>query len=114
MHDGAAIFNELAPFLRVRPQLQQICRFGAQWSSQHEPEPEGWAPFHIVTCGSCLLDVGDRRGIALRAGNVAAPLERRWCVSSRPQLTWRLWHFFWSCDSTWHVIAYAPPRSRSQ
>jgi AraC family transcriptional activator of mtrCDE len=71
MYDAAEIFNELAPLLRVRPQLQQICRFGAQWSSQHEPEPEGWAPFHIVTCGSCLLDVGDRRGIALRAGDVA-------------------------------------------
>ena len=49
MYDAAEIFNELAPLLRVRPQLQQICRFGAQWSSEHEPEPEGWAPFHIVT-----------------------------------------------------------------
>src|SRR3979490_1758873 len=39
MYDAAEIFNELAPLLRVRPQLQQICRFGAQWSSQHEPEP---------------------------------------------------------------------------
>jgi hypothetical protein len=43
MYDEAEVFKELAPLLRVRPQLQQICRFGAQWSSQHEPEPEGWA-----------------------------------------------------------------------
>jgi AraC family transcriptional activator of mtrCDE len=32
---------------------------------------EGWAPFHIVTAGACLLDIGDRRGIALRAGDIA-------------------------------------------
>jgi AraC family transcriptional regulator, activator of mtrCDE len=70
MYDEAEIFKELAPLLRVRPQLQQICRFGAQWSSQHGPEPEGWAPFHIVTFGACLLDVGDR-AITLRAGDVA-------------------------------------------
>ena len=57
MYDEAEVFKELAPLLRVRPQLQQICRFGAQWSSQHEPEPEGWAPFHIVTFGACLLEV---------------------------------------------------------
>jgi hypothetical protein len=25
----------LAPLLRVRPELQQLCRFGAQWSSDH-------------------------------------------------------------------------------
>jgi hypothetical protein len=29
MHE-AEIFSELAPLLRVRPELQQICRFGAQ------------------------------------------------------------------------------------
>jgi AraC family transcriptional regulator, activator of mtrCDE len=71
MYEEAQIFKELAALLRVRPQLQQICRFGAQWSSQHGPEPDGWAPFHIVTSGACLLDVGDRYGIALRAGDVA-------------------------------------------
>jgi AraC family transcriptional activator of mtrCDE len=71
MDDEAVIFRELAPLVRVRPQLQQICRFGAQWSSQHGPEPWGWAPFHIVTFGECLLDVGNRVGITLRAGDVA-------------------------------------------
>jgi hypothetical protein len=25
----------LAPLLRVRPELQQLCRFGAQWCSDH-------------------------------------------------------------------------------
>jgi AraC family transcriptional activator of mtrCDE len=71
MRDEANIFRELAPLLRVRPELQQICRFGAQWASGHEPEGRGWAPFHIVTHGGCLLDAGDRIGIPLNAGDVA-------------------------------------------
>ena len=72
MVDEANIFRELAPLLRARPELQQLCRFGAQWASGHEPEGRrGWAPFHIVTLGACLLDVGDRVGIRLDAGDVA-------------------------------------------
>jgi AraC family transcriptional activator of mtrCDE len=71
MRNDAEIFRELAPLLRVRPELQQICRFGAQWVSEHEPEAGGWAPFHIVTFGVCLLDVGERVGIRLEAGDAA-------------------------------------------
>jgi AraC family transcriptional activator of mtrCDE len=71
VQDEAAIFRELAPFLRVYPELQQICRFGAQWASPHGPEADGWAPFHIVTWGACLLDVGERIGILLKAGDAA-------------------------------------------
>ena len=33
MRDDADIFRELAPLLRVRPELQQICRFSAQWAT---------------------------------------------------------------------------------
>ena len=71
MHDEADIFRQLAPLLRVRPELQQICWFGSQWASEHEPEKKGWAPFHIVTQGACLLDAADRVGIPLKAGDVA-------------------------------------------
>jgi len=38
----------LAPLLRVRPELQHLCRFGAQWSSDHSSEAGGWAPFHLL------------------------------------------------------------------
>lgn len=65
------IFRELAPFLRVQPELQQICRFGAQWASGHGPEIVGWAPFHIVTHGACMLEVGEQAGIRLDAGDAA-------------------------------------------
>ena len=34
----ADAFAGLASLLRVQPELQQVCRFGAQWSSEHGPE----------------------------------------------------------------------------
>ena len=71
MLEESDVFRGLAPLLRVRPELQQICRFGAQWASEHEPEPCGWAPFHIVTFGGCLLEVGDHGAIVLKEGDVA-------------------------------------------
>ena len=67
----ADIFRGLAPLLRVRPELQVICGFGAQWEAKHIAEPQGWAPFHIVTHGACLIDVADRVGVPLAAGDVA-------------------------------------------
>ncbi len=67
----AEIFAALAPLIRVRPELQNICRFGAQWAAPHLPEPEGWAPFHIVTAGTCLLETPGAAPLTLRAGDIA-------------------------------------------
>jgi hypothetical protein len=39
----------LAPLLRVRPVLRQLCRFDAQWFSDHSSEAEGRAPFHLLS-----------------------------------------------------------------
>ncbi len=62
----------LAPLLRVRPELQYLCRFGDQWASPHPPEPDAWAPFHVVTDGACVLHItGPEQSIPLRAGDVA-------------------------------------------
>jgi AraC family transcriptional regulator, activator of mtrCDE len=33
----------LAPLLRVRPVLDDFCRFGGAWASSHEDERAGWA-----------------------------------------------------------------------
>ncbi|MCB8882081.1 cupin domain-containing protein [Acidisoma cellulosilytica] len=71
MATEADIFEELTPLLRVRPELQAICRFGAQWASPHAPEPEGWAPFHIVTAGQCRLEMPGAAPLTLTAGDVA-------------------------------------------
>ena len=70
MKDVEAV-SRLGSLLRVAPELQQICRFGAQWASPHPSEDTGWAPFHIVTSGCCVLDAGGCRGIVLREGDVA-------------------------------------------
>lgn len=67
----AEIFAALTPLLRVRPELQNICRFGAQWAAPHAPEPEGWAPFHIITAGTCLLETPGAVPLTLRAGDIA-------------------------------------------
>lgn len=59
----------LAPLLRVRPELQQVCRFGAQWASDHAAEAGRWAPFHFVTQGARVIDLsGTERSIPLFAG----------------------------------------------
>jgi AraC family transcriptional activator of mtrCDE len=47
--------SSVASLLRVKPQLQQLCRFGAQWASEHAAEKSRWAPFHLVTLGGCIL-----------------------------------------------------------
>lgn len=61
----------LAPLLRVRPELQYICRFGAQWASDHSRERYSWAPFHIVTGGRCVLHLTEPgRSIPLGTGDV--------------------------------------------
>jgi AraC family transcriptional activator of mtrCDE len=71
MNAGQDAFAGLAPLLRVRPELQQLCNFGAQWGSPHDLEDAGWAPFHIVTHGVCQLDTHDHPGIVLQTGDVA-------------------------------------------
>ena len=64
--------SSLAALLRVRPELQDLCRFGDQWASPHPPESDAWAPFHVVTDGACVLHIsGLGQSIPLRAGDVA-------------------------------------------
>jgi AraC family transcriptional activator of mtrCDE len=77
----------LAPLLRVRPELQQLCRFGAQWASDHPAEASRWAPFHFVTQGACILELnGTGRTIQLSAGDVVV-LPRGSCHTVRGPTT---------------------------
>ena len=71
-HHGGDPIDALAPLLRVSPELQAICRFGRQWMSVHAaPEPGGWAAFHLVIAGSCVLDVAASPPVTLVAGDIA-------------------------------------------
>jgi AraC family transcriptional activator of mtrCDE len=68
---SADILSGLAPLLRVQPELQHLCRFGAQWAAEHEAERDRWAPFHFVTQGACVVDLGGLgRTVPLSAGDV--------------------------------------------
>jgi AraC family transcriptional activator of mtrCDE len=62
--------SAIAPLLRVRPELQDLCRFAARWEAAHEAEQPGWAQFHIVTKGSCLLERLGGETLRLEAGNL--------------------------------------------
>jgi AraC family transcriptional activator of mtrCDE len=60
----------IAPLLRVRPELQAVCRFASQWDVPHDAKPAGWAQFHIVTTGNCLLERSGGHPLRLEAGDV--------------------------------------------
>src|ERR1700682_3211443 len=68
--DTEAARSDLAPLLRVRPELQEFCRFGGDWASPREAEQPGWAHFHMVTRGHCLIDRPARSSLRLEAGDI--------------------------------------------
>src|SRR5260370_27167043 len=62
--------SAIAPLFRVRPEIQGVCRFALQWEVVHEAEPAGFAQFHIVTNGSCLLERYCGETFRLEAGSI--------------------------------------------
>jgi len=62
--------SAIAPLFRVRPEIQDVCRFALQWEVAHEAEPTGFAQFHIVTNGSCLLERYCGETFKLEAGSI--------------------------------------------
>jgi len=62
--------SSLAPLLRVRPELQGICRFGDDWESWHDAAQPGWAYFHIVVQGECLIDRPGHATMRRKAGDI--------------------------------------------
>src|SRR6266404_2896726 len=60
----------IAPLFRVRPEIQDVCRFALQWEVVHEAEPAGFAQFHIVTNGNCLLERYCGETFKLEAGSI--------------------------------------------
>jgi len=60
----------IAPLFRARPEIQDVCRFASQWEVVHEAEPAGFAQFHIVTNGNCLLERYSGETFKLEAGSI--------------------------------------------
>lgn len=69
--EAADALSGLAPLLRVRPELESLCRFGAQWAAPHDALTAGWAPFHLIARGTCALELAGLPPIPLAAGDVA-------------------------------------------
>ncbi|MBB3473544.1 AraC family transcriptional regulator [Sphingomonas sp. BK345] len=71
MAEGAAeLLEAMVPLLRIRPEIEDFCRFGGAWASPHEPRGAGWAQFHIVTRGSCVLERPGLGEMTLEAGDI--------------------------------------------
>jgi AraC family transcriptional activator of mtrCDE len=62
--------SNLAPLLRVRPELQEICRFGGDWQARRDAAQPGWAYFHIIVRGECLIDRPGHPTMRLEAGDI--------------------------------------------
>ncbi|GJD66962.1 AraC family transcriptional regulator [Methylobacterium frigidaeris] len=67
---GEDALSGLAPLLRVRPQLDDVCRFGGTWAAAHEPEPAGQAYFHIITHGRAILQRPGDASLPVEAGDI--------------------------------------------
>jgi AraC family transcriptional regulator, activator of mtrCDE len=69
--EGAAeLLNAMVPLLRVRPVIEDFCRFGGSWESPHMPNGKGWAQFHIVTRGFCVIERPGLGELRLEAGDI--------------------------------------------
>src|SRR5260370_26577085 len=62
--------SAIAPLFRVRPEIEAVGRFALEWEVRHEGEPAGFAQFHIVTNGSCLLERYCGETFKLDAGRI--------------------------------------------
>jgi len=67
---GVDPLSGLAPLLRVRPELQDLCRFGGAWSAPHDAAEGGAAYFHLVTKGHCVLERQGHGPLRLNAGDI--------------------------------------------
>jgi AraC family transcriptional activator of mtrCDE len=67
---AAELLNAMVPLLKIRPVIEDFCRFGGSWTSPHAPNGRGWAQFHIVTRGSCRVERPGLSALKLNAGDI--------------------------------------------
>ncbi|MBO9545905.1 AraC family transcriptional regulator [Caulobacter sp.] len=76
--------SDLAALLRVRPELEDYCRFGGDWRVEHEASAA--AQFHIVAKGQCVVTPTGREAVVLSAGDILL-LPRGDAHVLRPRIT---------------------------
>ena len=68
--EAAELLRAMVPLLRIRPVIEDSCRFGGNWQSLHAPNGRGWAQFHMVTRGSCVVERPGMSAQRLDAGDI--------------------------------------------
>ena len=77
-----------APLLRVRPELQYVCQFEAEWASDHAAESDKVGALHIVNEGCRTLHLeAANRSVSLQAGDACFPHGSAYVVDGRRRLT---------------------------
>lgn len=64
------LIEAMVPLLRVKPEIEDFCRFGGSWESAHAPGGRRWAQFHIITRGICVLERPGLGAMMLCAGDI--------------------------------------------
>ena len=68
--EAAELLKAIVPLLRIRPVIEDSCKFGGSWQSLHAPNGRGWAQFHMVTRGACVVERPGLGSQRLEAGDI--------------------------------------------
>jgi len=68
--DAAELLKAMVPLFRIRPVIEDSCKFGGHWESLHAPNGRGWAQFHMVTRGACVVERPGLDPQRLEAGDI--------------------------------------------
>lgn len=68
--EAADLLKVMVPLFRIRPVFEDSCRFGGSWESVHAPNGRGWAQFHMVTRGACVVERPGLGMLRLEAGDI--------------------------------------------
>src|SRR5262249_47859361 len=77
----------LAPLLRVRPEFQEFCRFGSDWTSPHGVAQGGCAYFHIPAANARLMVSATLRSDCKRATSYSCHAAMRTFCARGPGAT---------------------------
>lgn len=65
-----SLIDALAPLLEVRPEIDDVCRFGSVFRSEHRGAGANAAYFHLVLSGACRLIRHGEPEVRLAAGDM--------------------------------------------
>ncbi|MBV6660018.1 AraC family transcriptional regulator [Pseudomonas yamanorum] len=62
--------DTLIVLANLRGSLDLRCQFQGAWAMDHEPEPLGVAPYHIVLAGTCRAELSGGQQVTLEEGDI--------------------------------------------